>query len=321
MYSREKTIMSQKDINPVYDYPQQTYGDGQSKQNKVKLKSTLKTITTADDKLILTEPSSPYHSEYPYNNVTQTLSGHVREVDDTPGSERIFEMHKSGTFFEIHPDGTKVSKIFSDNFSITIDDNNIIVGGNLNITVEGDANILVKGNVREKIKGNKETFVNGDYTTKVKGNYTLDVDGSIHKQVKNNYDIRAKDIKLFAENKITFLGKDVSTSASGSILMTSKVKTHISSDVALLLRSGGVTSLWGSPVSMPTPVLLSIDPLAPNININKPEYKKIKFGYSIEDTLVDPAFSYIRYANGESNYGINFVDPALKYPKDRKKDG
>ena len=39
--------------------------------------------------------------EYPHNHVTETESGHVIEVDDTKGKERIHVFHKSGTFIEI----------------------------------------------------------------------------------------------------------------------------------------------------------------------------------------------------------------------------
>ena len=41
---------------------------------------------------------------YPYNKVHQSESGHVFEVDDTLGKERINVHHRSGTFHEIHAD-------------------------------------------------------------------------------------------------------------------------------------------------------------------------------------------------------------------------
>jgi len=61
------------------------------------------------------EPASKYATVPPYNRVTQTLS-HVFEMDDTPGAERIQLNHKSNTFFEIAPDGSKVTKVQGDNF-------------------------------------------------------------------------------------------------------------------------------------------------------------------------------------------------------------
>ena len=48
-------------------------------------------------------PDSPAAPVYPFNKVTQTESGHVFEVDDTMGAERISTYHRSGTFQEITP--------------------------------------------------------------------------------------------------------------------------------------------------------------------------------------------------------------------------
>ena len=55
-------------------------------------------------------PGDPYAAVYPNNKVTQTSSGHVIEIDDTPDAERIHIRHKSGSFIEFHPDGSIVIK-------------------------------------------------------------------------------------------------------------------------------------------------------------------------------------------------------------------
>jgi len=55
-------------------------------------------------------PADPYAAVYPDNKVTQTKSGHVIEIDDTDGAERIHIHHKSGSYIEFHPDGTVVIK-------------------------------------------------------------------------------------------------------------------------------------------------------------------------------------------------------------------
>ena len=52
------------------------------------------------------EPSTQMYPVYPHNRVFETESGHVIEWDDTPGQERLHEFHRTGTFREIHPDGT-----------------------------------------------------------------------------------------------------------------------------------------------------------------------------------------------------------------------
>ena len=56
------------------------------------------------------QPDNPYNSEYPYNKVIQSESGHIVELDDTPGSERIHIFHKTGSFIEIDQTGSIVKR-------------------------------------------------------------------------------------------------------------------------------------------------------------------------------------------------------------------
>ena len=68
------------------------------------------------------EPNTPYAAEYPYNHVYESEAGHLREMDDTPGKERIHERHASGSGYEIHPDGSKVTRVKEDNYTINAND-------------------------------------------------------------------------------------------------------------------------------------------------------------------------------------------------------
>ena len=114
-------------------------------------------------------------NKYPYNHVHETESGHVFEIDDTPGAERLNRQHTTGTFEEIQPDGTRVTKVMGDDYEIVVKDKNVFVKGNLNITVEGDATFNVKGDKYEDITGNSFTIVRGDRHTKIQGNDVLEV--------------------------------------------------------------------------------------------------------------------------------------------------
>ena len=102
------------------------------------------TITLpSDDGLEFNEPETPYASEYPYNHVYESEAGHLREMDDTPGKERIHERHSSGSGYEIHPDGTKVTRVKQDNYTITTNDDFVHVKGNSNTTVDGGVRVFV----------------------------------------------------------------------------------------------------------------------------------------------------------------------------------
>lgn len=102
-------------------------------------------ITTADGRS-WSEPESPYAAEYPFNKVFESESGHVKEIDDTPGAERLHEYHKSGTYEEIHPSGAKVTKVVSDNYEIVIGDDFVHVTGFSNVNIDKALNVNVKGN-------------------------------------------------------------------------------------------------------------------------------------------------------------------------------
>jgi len=124
------------------------------------------------------EPETPYAAEYPYNHVKETESGHVQEFDDTEGAERIHTYHKSGTFEEIHPDGTKVTKVVGADYEIVLDGKNMHVTGNLNITINGDANILVDGDCKSEVTGNKDEYIHGKYQLKVGGDLVMNAGGN-----------------------------------------------------------------------------------------------------------------------------------------------
>lgn len=112
------------------------------------------------------EPPTPYAAEYPHNKVISTESGHHQEFDDTPGAERIHTYHRSGTFEEIHPDGSVVTKVVKDNYEIIFGNNNIYVKGTINVVVDADVNIRVGGNVDAKVGGTIDTESGGNTTIK-----------------------------------------------------------------------------------------------------------------------------------------------------------
>lgn len=93
------------------------------------------------------EPETSYGAQYPYNKVMESESGHVMEFDDTPGAERVHIAHRSGSFSEWFPSGSKVEKIVKNNYRIVMSDDHLYVAGRVNITIDSDANIKVVGDV------------------------------------------------------------------------------------------------------------------------------------------------------------------------------
>jgi hypothetical protein len=93
------------------------------------------------------EPQSAYEARYPFNKVLRTESGHVVEIDDTPGKERIHVFHKSGTYTEINKDGRKVEKVVDDMFEIVFKNQTVHIRGNVDVLVDGTYTVESKGNM------------------------------------------------------------------------------------------------------------------------------------------------------------------------------
>ena len=121
----------------------------------------------------INEPETPYASQYPFNKVKETEGGHIQEFDDTPGAERIHWYHRSGTFEEIHPDGSTVLKVVGKKYEVIIDDKNLHVKGNLNIDVDKEANILINGDANLKVNGSVDFVADGNIDISTNGNLNL----------------------------------------------------------------------------------------------------------------------------------------------------
>ena len=124
--------------------------------------------------------------KYPYNKVDESEGGHIREVDDTPGFERLNTTHTSGTFEEIYNDGTRSVKVIGDDYEVVINNKNIHIKGNMNMTIDGDLRQLVYGN----------------YHLEVEKDYTINVKGSIQQKLGGNYETEIQ------RNRSTNIGKN-----------------------------------------------------------------------------------------------------------------
>lgn len=131
--------------------------------------STVSGIPAADGSKFA-EPESKFDARYPANHVLETDGGHVFELDDSPGAERVQIFHRKGSFIEFHPDGSIVHRGAKDRYHIVFNNENLYAGGNLNMSVVGAVNILAGGNTN--------ISTGGDATWRVGGNLKLDVGGN-----------------------------------------------------------------------------------------------------------------------------------------------
>jgi len=122
-----------------------------------------KAVTPIDD--LIEEPASSFNSSYPHNQVLETESGHIKEYDDTEGAERIREYHKSGTYYEVHPDGSKSTHVVSNNYKVVVGDESVHISGDVKVYIDGDATL--------NIQGDYNTFVGGKTNIVSAGNMRL----------------------------------------------------------------------------------------------------------------------------------------------------
>ncbi len=143
-------------------------------------------------KSVFSDQDSYPSSKYPFNHVFESESGHIFEIDDTPDQERLFKEHTSGTFEEIHPQGTRVTKVVFDDYEIVARNKKIVI--NASNQIGGVLDLTVYGNVRQ--------YVSGDYTLDIGGNFIRrvgkseivkigagDAGGNLECEIRGNYSI------------------------------------------------------------------------------------------------------------------------------------
>ena len=158
---------------------------------------------SGDDGKEFNEPVTPYAAKYPHNHVYESESGHIREMDDTPNAERIHERHNSGTGYEIHPEGTKVTRVKNDNYTLTTGDDFAHIKGNSSTTVDGGVRV----------------FVNADGSTD-DHNYTIQVgnNANVNIQVdKGNVNVVTSEGDINLKS-----GKNIQLDATQGIFMTAR---------------------------------------------------------------------------------------------------
>jgi hypothetical protein len=153
---------------------------------------------------LIDEPQTQYNTKYPFNKVTETISGHVVELDDTPGYERIHVYHSSGSFIEVHPNGSFVVKSKKNITQISSENTDTVIGGsqrthvanNSDTSVMGNLTLVVHGNAKVNIDGNADVHVGGNANMLVDGNFDTVVGKDATLTCGGKYSVKAQRIDL-----------------------------------------------------------------------------------------------------------------------------
>ena len=168
----------------------------------------------ADDGKSWDEPETSYNAKYPHNHVYETEGGHLREYDDTVGAKRIHERHASGTGYEIGDDGTKVTRVKKDNYTIVTADDYV--------HIQGDSKGTYDKGLRVKVNATGEEGNNYNIEVGAKSNVTIEVqDGDI------NLISQLGDVNLKAGKNMNIdVAQALNIKVGGAITETSKSKTE-----------------------------------------------------------------------------------------------
>ena len=184
------------------DFTATTWKEPKTTDDSIRGKdATGKNPETQEDRV---PPYKRRNTEYPYNHVLETEGGHIKEYDDTPYAERIYEKHKSGTFYEIDADGNKVTRVVGQNYEIVAGNSFVNIKGDVNLTVDSNCKTYIKGDWQIQVDGNKNEVIKGTLTQSVTGkvsetykaSQTTNITGTLDLDASSEVDIDAGVINL-----------------------------------------------------------------------------------------------------------------------------
>lgn len=248
---------------------------------------------------IANEPVTKYEGEYPYNKSYKSESGHLIEIDDTPGKERLLDQHVSGTYVEMQPDGDLVTKVVRDGYTIVCGsdtvsiegtalvsitgDCNLRVGGYLTITADKGINISTKGDFRLKAKSINMESSSGDISARASNNMLLTAVETIGTKSKKNhietiqetsmktgenFILESKKVSQFSEtDMILQANKQINISAGNDLSLISKEKINsaaignynIKTDGEILATSKGDCNIKSEAKVIATGTTMEVD--------------------------------------------------------------
>lgn len=211
-------------------------------------------IVDGDDGTNFSEPEIPYAAQYPHNHVYESESGHIREIDDTPNAERIHERHISGTGYEIHPEGDKVTRVKKDNYDLIYGQQYAHIRGSQSTTVNGGVKVFVNASgAGAEAPGRNETVQKFHYTIQVgaNANVNIQVDKGDVNVVASDGDINmksGKDINIEATNAFRVKATTFDAEIQGA--WNEKVEgdnTKTGKDITI---SGNTITATGDPINL-----------------------------------------------------------------------
>jgi uncharacterized protein YcbK (DUF882 family) len=294
-------------IDPTSTYPEENY-QGKSEVNllaqgeptvMIKDKETNRPVIPQAGGDTWQIPRSAFNAKYPYNKVTQTERGHIIEIDDTPGSERLHVYHRNGTYVEIDAFGTMVKRTVGSDYQI-IDRNGFIsIAGKASVSVGGSVNIYVGADAQIEVKGKTNITCHNDIEAKAGGRLKLSAAEAIDLRSKNIFIDADETLHLLGDSSLKLSSPTVSMNGSKSFTIGSpafragpfSVGSASSSQAGLLDGRQGYQEVEVPETFPPSPrdsLALNVEEDATDDEIEDQKKKLIASGLVTEEDLNAP---------------------------------
>jgi len=237
-------------VDPTGEFPNEEYYFSNNVNKAAKGETTNRVYTGGGDYNVSVEVSEQIPSRYPYNQVTETPSGHSIEIDDTPGGERVLIKHRTGAGIEFRSDGSvlfssrnkKVEVSGGDDVVIVEGEATLVYKGNVNVKVSGDYNLEVEGNINVTTAGNKVETIHRNHKVVIDENQNTTVKGSRGKKV-----VGVNTETLLSDN-FSYVKGNQENEVKGDIKFNSGAKL-ITTAVEEWVATSKITSLAGDTIS------------------------------------------------------------------------
>jgi len=196
-------------------------------------------------------------SQYPFCQTQESLSGHVIEIDDTRGIERLLIKHSTGSGIEMRSDGTIIISTMHNQITVVNGKQTIRVEGDAEMQYDGNLSVSVAGDYQLDVKGNMITNVGEDMAetsknkTTVTGNKKDMVNGTRYQATTKSFtDISLKDRDTVVKGNHDIVSeKETTVASTGNVRISSEAEMVVASLQSLQIGSQ-LTNVFGSTGTM-----------------------------------------------------------------------
>lgn len=199
-------------------------------QAKIDKRSTA--IPRANGKAIWDEPMPAFCSQYPFNHVVESESGHIIEMDDTPQRERLHLYHRAGSYMEIDQNSTRHDHVQGDYYGVYVRNNRVYIKGDFDVTVDNAKSLLVKNTLDLEVWGATTVNLKNDATINIHGKADINVANDLKLKAANIYMEADTDFHIKAGGNAFVDAGETMNLLSGADLALDGSQVHIASGVA-----------------------------------------------------------------------------------------